>query len=236
MNEDWPTQIKWYKEFAEAFRKLQPDAFTHLPALSPTGNYRAGYQAYKDAGLLKLFDWPDRHVYTLAQFIEVPAGYVITEWNQLPARTLAINGIENFYFILDSDDPDFHQYSLMRNPGLYEDFKSWARQGIVLPTDEGASTGAYSNSHDAVEGGIMLRDDRTRAFEDYKAVLDAVPMFEKVRAGHPLLGDAIGPERDYGDTRLLFCTGGIIGATIGDWANTWYVFSPHKPEDLPETL
>ncbi len=79
----------------------------------------------------------------------------------------------------------------------------------------------------------MTPEQRAKAFKDYQTVLQGVPMFDKIRADHPELGEAVGAEKDYGDSRLQFCTGGVIGAKVGDWANTWYVVDPKKPEDFP---
>lgn len=62
----------------------------------------------------------------------------------------------------------------------------------------------------------MPEYNRDRVWQDFRTF----PAFDRVRAANPGLGDALGPERDYGDIRVRFYAGGIIWARIGDWDNT----------------
>lgn len=235
--EDWAAQIDYAKEYLRAFRlsALPASVFVHLPALSPTGNYQDGYTAYKKAGLAStFFDWIDRHVYNIAQLIELPAFCTVTEWNQLPARSLALNIPESFYFILDSADPAFWQYSLMRNPGLYQDFKTWARQGIGQPDPGKPSDLPVDDSHDETEGGSMNEYTRAIIFNEWKAVRDGAPAFQKCAAENLDLGGPIGPERDTASFRWQPYARGIIVAPIGQWGQTTAVIDPAGPASLPD--
>ena len=144
--EDWSAQIEYAKAYLSAFTEivaadnLELGVEVHLPALSPIGDYEDSWYAYRDAGLGDRFDFADVHCYemddlqdadTLGAIVGLPV--VCTEVNQmLPsiyAPALARNGCdESYWFILSSDDPAFYQYSLLRNPDLYEDFKATAQQ------------------------------------------------------------------------------------------------------------
>lgn len=79
-------------------------------------------------------------------------------------------------------------------------------------------------------GGPVNESDRNRLWADFKAF----PAFDRFRADHPELGDALEDhERDYGGYRVRFFAGGIIGCKVGDWANIqiW-----KSKEELPGPL
>lgn len=104
-------------------------------------------------------------------------------------------------------------------------------QGIRQPSPGKSSESAYSDSHDGNDGGVTLNDgDRNRLWADYMQF----PAFERFRADHPELGDALEPgERDYGGYRVKFFAGGVIGCKVGDWANIQIWTSK---ESLPSPL
>jgi len=216
--EDWPAQIEYAKAYLEAFRSyVSQPVIVHCPALSPTGNYRQGDAAYQAAGLYELFDRHDHHVYTERDFPTASQDACITEWNQLPARVIAHSGFDNYYFILDSDDPQFWKYSLLRNPELYDDFRD-------------ATT-------DIVQGGGVPEYDRNTVWFDYQKLYGPLPALQKVRAEHPELGDAIerdangSPiEHDYGKYRVAFHAGGVAWVEIDNWGNRG---AATKIEDFP---
>jgi hypothetical protein len=63
----------------------------------------------------------------------------------------------------------------------------------------------------------MAEYNRSQVWADYQRKLASTPMFQKVRAANPQLGDALGPEYDRGDYRFQDYAGGIVWALIGEW-------------------
>jgi len=53
---DWAYQANFAATFAAQWRQIAPDVPLHLPALSPTGNYWQGWEAYAAAGLYDMFE------------------------------------------------------------------------------------------------------------------------------------------------------------------------------------
>lgn len=88
--DDWKIQADWLKEVALQWPKSNRQVVNliHLPALAPMGDYQAGWEYYHKAGLGKVFDVWDVHIYTMDHSI-VPLAYTdgwrvcITEFNMM---------------------------------------------------------------------------------------------------------------------------------------------------------
>lgn len=153
--EDWDFQAQWLEASAADFRMRSPNTIIITPALSPNGRYLDGLAHYM---AMKGFDKLGIHVYSLLQLQDVVAvqnlgaQVVITEHNQLPMAELAKLGVPNFYFILDSPDSNFNQYSLLKNPQLFDEFKRVNDSIIPIKEEPMPDT---TNPQFVVGSGIM---------------------------------------------------------------------------------
>ncbi|MDO8672473.1 MAG: hypothetical protein Q7O66_13740, partial [Dehalococcoidia bacterium] len=109
--------------------------------------------------------------------------------------------------------------------------KEMARLVLGQPDPGSTPYDPYNHPENDTEGGTPVNDaDRNRLWVDYMAF----PAFERFRADHPELGDALEPrERDYGSYRVKFFAGGVAYCKIGDWAN---IAIAKSKEDLPSPL
>ena len=150
MYDDWKRQAEWLQAFSDAWRLIGGGIPLHLPALSPTGNYRAGYAAYKLTWLFEAYDVVDVHGYgingagVVHELYELAGKPVcVSEFNQdepgLFFTDVASVATDAVWFILSGTE-DQAPYFLMSNLAYYDSFKGWKpmANGYVAPTDPDA--------------------------------------------------------------------------------------------------
>lgn len=133
--EDWNYQCSWLVSFAGAWQDLKASYRTHLPALSPSGDYQKGWAVYSANQVNIDFDVVDAHVYSMDQVGALanlprasgqPAS--ITEFNQVLPATMfdAVKDLVDdcTYFLLGGT-ADQSQYDILKQPTNYESFKNW---------------------------------------------------------------------------------------------------------------
>ena len=137
LQEDWHFQIEYAREFLAYLRMRVPDIRVYIPALSPQGGYLEGLGHYMTR--LTGYDGVAIHAYSYTDLLDAQMvkdftgkAAVITEYNQVPVHAVLAGGFESYYFILDSADPAFDRFSLMKNPALFAEFKA----GLVAPEEE----------------------------------------------------------------------------------------------------
>lgn len=143
MGEDWPRQIAWLKAFAAAWRATMMDDPLHLPALSPNGTYRAGYDAYQASGLFVVYDAIDFHCYQqidfnpVARFTALGLRCDITEFNQVDPgwafRGADIAGVRSCTWFILGGTADQAAHDILKQPIAYQSFKAW-RPHVPNPT------------------------------------------------------------------------------------------------------
>lgn len=105
LREDWDYQVDWYTRFSREWHLLtlgRGDSSSHLavdldlPALSPTGNWLAGLDAYEHADLHDLFDRFDAHCYPGS---ETAYRQVMARFPDRPVSVTEFNGIDPASFL-----------------------------------------------------------------------------------------------------------------------------------------
>lgn len=137
MAEDWPRQITWLKAFAAAWH----GGLLHQPALSPSGNYVAGYAAYDAAGLSGLAEWfgiIDAHIYANSQSLPNTNGkpLCITEFNNLDPASFfnARPAVRDCVWFLLGGTTDQARHDIIKQPANYASFKNWTGGVVPDPT------------------------------------------------------------------------------------------------------
>lgn len=141
-DEDWPKHILWLKTFAQTISPREPDIILHLPALSPLGDFRAGWAAYaSDPQLLQAYPRRDVHEYPFSYKTHIEAyalfakGIDITEfhfgvnfWDYHPdhfEEIFSSRFVDSAsYFRLSGEGHEYDCYNLLGIEPYYTDFKN----------------------------------------------------------------------------------------------------------------
>ena len=151
-HEDYARHRAWFETFAETYRSLRPRDRLHLPA--PWGGWvgeggeRAAQYWQELLPVIPRFDVVDVHAYgegwglhqrcrELLDTAGVERPMLVSECNRVPFDRLAreVAGLARLegtvYFILDSPDEVFGQFSLLRDPGLMAAYAGVQRRGVL---------------------------------------------------------------------------------------------------------
>jgi hypothetical protein len=171
-DENWLAHIKWLETFSFEWQKRSP-VILHLPALSPSGHYDLGWQAYGYADLYALFDVVDYHCYTIMQVLDAHKHSVtthklasITEFNRIDPHTLFSSPApfnEAVYFLLGGT-PDQKEYDIMQFPTVFNSFKEPTTVvDFSSPNHEGPRTQTLGIVIHATLGGTSSPDSEYNA-------------------------------------------------------------------------
>ena len=148
-DEDWPQHILWLKTFATTILEAGRDLCLHLPALSPLGDFHAGWAAYAaDDELMWYYPRRDVHEYPFSFRTHIEAhalfsgGIDITEfhfgerfWQYGPGRFDEIFrspfADSACYLRLSGEGHEYDCYNLLGAEPYYTDFKK-AKEGIPM--------------------------------------------------------------------------------------------------------
>jgi hypothetical protein len=152
-HDDYDRHRVWLSAFVGAYRAIRPQDRVHLPA--PWGgwvgedNERAMHYWRELREVIPLYDVVDVHAYAdgwglhrrcreLLELADVHRPILVSEFNRVPfdrvCRDLAETpGLEGaVYFILDSPEEAFWQFSLLRDPGLMAAFRKASGEQLTV--------------------------------------------------------------------------------------------------------